>query len=464
MLLFDWLIIAIYFLILAAIIVYARRARSMSDFAVGSRAMPAGIVFATLSATLIGPGYSMGIANNASTGGLVWVLIFLGFSVQMILVGLFIAPKFRQFEKAFTIGDVMGYRYGKLVKLITGVISVVLLAGFVGVIARASGDILFAITGIDFVWAIVLSTVIVIVYSTFGGIKSVIITDIIQFIVLALSIPVTILFLSDGFAVHEMVAQVPNELLNVTDAFPFWVFAGLFLSFFLGEMLLPPYATRVLVSKSSKDAKRGFVLTGAFSAVWFFLCAVVGIFGIAMFPETENAFVAVIKESLPIGLTGIAVAALFSIIMSSQSSVLNSAAVSFNYDILSVFSRDFRSDQKALRSGRWLNVLIGLFAVIFAIRVPGVVEALLICYTLWAPTIILPFVIGVLYKDVKPIAGLSSIIAGGAATAIWEWVFLLPYDVPSLAIGVLANQIVFWGVQFTLTNPDHIEWFKKIKE
>lgn len=463
MLLFDWLIIVLYFLVLGAIILYARRARSMSDFAVGSRAMPAGIVFATLSATLIGPGYSMGIANNASQGGLVWVLIFLGFSLQMILVGLFIAPKFRKFENAYTIGDVMGYRYGKLVKIITGIISVVLLSGFVGVIARASGDILFAITGMNFVWAIVLSTIVVIAYSTFGGIKSVIITDIIQFIVLALSIPITILFLSDGLSVGKMVEMVPTDLLNVTETFPFWVFAGLFLSFFLGEMLLPPYATRVLVSKSSNEARKGFVLTGAFSAVWFFLCAVVGIFGIAMFPESNNAFVSVVKEALPVGLTGIAVAALFSIIMSSQSSILNSAAVSFNYDILSVFSKAFRSDQKALKTGRWLNIIIGVVAVSFAIHVPGVVEALLICYTLWAPTIILPFLIAILYEKAKPIAGLTAILAGGIATGIWEWGLHTPYGMPSLVVGVFANQIVFWIVQLAVANPGHITWLKKIE-
>jgi solute:Na+ symporter, SSS family len=463
MFILDWLVIGAYFLVLAIIVIMVRKARTISDFAVGSREIPAAIVFATLSASLIGPGYSMGIANNAAQQGIIWVLIFGAFSLQMTLIGIFVAPRLRKFDKAYTIGDILAYRYGKLVKFISGIISVILLAGFFGVIAKASGDIIHAITGMNFLWAIILSTFVVIAYSTFGGIKSVIITDVIQFIILALAIPITILFMTGG-NLQEAVVSIPEEMFSLRGKFPPIVLIGLFASFFFGEMLLPMYATRALVAKGRNEAKNGFVLTGIFSLIWFFLCTVIGILGILAFPESQNPFVSVLKFGLPMGLTGIAVAALFSIIMSSQSSILNAAAVTFNFDVLTTFSRRFRSEEKALRTSKWLNVLIGFLAVFFALNVPSVVEALLICYTLWAPTVVLPLIIAVFSWKVKPIAAFAAIIAGGITTGVWEWGLGNPYEVPSLVIGVVANQLFFWSFHFWVKNPDQNSLFQPVKE
>jgi len=100
----------------------------------------------------------MGLANKAADKGYIWLIVFLAFSLQTILIGYFVAPKLRQFSKAYTLGDVMGYRYGKLVKVISGIMSVVLSAGFVGAIAKASGDIISAFTGLPFLIAVIIST------------------------------------------------------------------------------------------------------------------------------------------------------------------------------------------------------------------------------------------------------------------------------------------------------------------
>lgn len=449
----DWIIVTAYFFLIGIFVILVRKARTISDFALGSREIPTAIVFATLAATLIGPGYSMGIANNASKDGIVWVIIFSGFSLQMVLNGLFIAPRIRVFENAYTIGDILGYRYGKLVKFISGLISVILLSGFVGVIAKASGDIINAITGLHFFWAIILSTIIVIAYSTFGGIKSVIITDVIQFIILAITIPLTIVFLTNGSISN--INLVPENLFSINDSYSPKLIMALMLSFFLGEMLLPPYVTRALVSKGKKEARNSFVLTGIFSLFWFIICAFIGVLGSTTYPESSNVFVSVLKFSLPVGLTGLAVAALFSIIMSSQSSILNAAAITFNFDVLAVFSLKQRSKENALKNSRWLNVLIGVFAVIFAYNVPGVIDALLYCYTLWGPTIVLPLIIGLFYNKAKPISALAAILAGGIMTGIWEWWLNNPYNIPSLIIGVLANQLFFWTFNIFVKNPNY---------
>ena len=73
----DSIVIVAYFIGMLVIVLMTRRAKTMEDFAVGGRQIPSAIVFASLSATIIGPGYSMGLANKAADSGYIWFLIFL---------------------------------------------------------------------------------------------------------------------------------------------------------------------------------------------------------------------------------------------------------------------------------------------------------------------------------------------------------------------------------------------------
>ena len=141
-------IVIAYFALLTTLILYLRRSKTFEDFAVASRSIPGLIIFGTLSANFIGPGYTMGLTAKGFTDGYVWFFIFSAFSIQTLLVGLVIAPKLPKFTSAYTVGDVMGYYYGTLAKIITGIISVFFCAGIVAVVAKAGGLTFNVFTGI----------------------------------------------------------------------------------------------------------------------------------------------------------------------------------------------------------------------------------------------------------------------------------------------------------------------------
>lgn len=448
MVLIDSIVVIIYFLLIAFLIFKNKKASSLEDFAVGGRKIPSTLVFASLAATFLGPGYSMGLANKAAGNGYIWLCIFLAFSLQTLIVGYFIAPRLRAFKNAYTIGDIMRERYGKTLQIITGLFSVAICAGFVGVIAKASGDLISTLTGISFFWSVVISTIFVIIYSTYGGLKSVVLTDVIQFIILSLSIPLILVFI--GFD-HDLDSLVNSgmETLSANEGMSTISILGLLLAFLFGETLIPPYANRALMAKSEKEAKSGFLKAGAYSIFWFFICSTIGVVSIVLLPDSENPFIGSMQTYLPVGLLGFAIAALISIIMSSQDSILNAASVSFNRDLISNLMKS-DSNNRLLQRTRILNVGIGIVATVFAINVPSVVDALLYCYTLWAPTIVLPLIIGVLYKKANKNAALYAILSGGVATGLWEWVLNIPQEIPSILIGLLVNQIVFWSIQLVL--------------
>jgi hypothetical protein len=69
----------------------------------------------------------------------------------------------------------------------------------------------------------------------------------------------------------------------------------------------------------------------------------------------------------------------------------------------------------------------------------------------------------VVKKDVKPISGFLAILFGGIATSIWEW-GLNPNEIPSLLIGIIFNQLAFWGSELIFRNPIKNHLFQPIKE
>ena len=452
----DWTIITIYIMALFGFAIAGRRAKSIDDFAVGSRQIHKGVILATLAATYIGPGYAIGLANKAAEKGLMWCVIFFAFSLQTILIGLFIAPKLRLFDKAYTLGDVMAARYGKIVKLITGILSVVFLMGVIGAIANASGHIISSLTGIPFFISVIISMAVVVIYSAIGGIKTVIVTDVLQFIVLAICIPAVIFYIG-GVKGNQFVTDTISAA--IIQPFSGLELFGLFFSFLLGETLAPPYAIRILAAKDPQHAKKGFINAGFFSILWFITCGAIGILGAQVLPAgSENVFVGVLKTYLPVGLSGLAIAALISIVMSTQDSLINAASVSFSNDILAVFENTEKFKHHFLLIAKIVTVVIGITAVVIALFVQGIIPALLICYTLWAPTIVVPLVLGTLSNKFSPLSGLTSIIAGGVATALWQWGLNTPWGIPTVIVGITANIITFFLVHVMTKNMTFHGW------
>jgi len=436
----DWAVVALYIGALVFITIKARRTRLLDDFTVGSRDIPRGIVFATLGATYIGPAYTLGIAGNAAEFGYVWYLIAVMVPLQTIVMGRFVAPKLRGFSNCHSVGHVMGEIYGPMARLFTGVLSFLFMSFVVGLIARGFGEVVSAFTDIPVDTVIIVGTLPVIAYAAWGGVKTIILTDAIQFAALACTIPLIIFFSGYALDFSALAATVPATQLSFTGTYPTAELIGLIISFFFGEMLLPPYCVRALSAKTPEDAGSGFIAAGLFGLPWMFVVVSVGVIGGATLPGLagDTVFLKTMEHFLPVGVLGLALAGIFGIIMSSQDSCLHSASVAFSVDIYQHF-RPKASTETLLKYSQWIVVVIGLMAIVFALRVPNLVEALVFVYTLWAPTIVPPLVLGLLWRNAPKVCGVAGIMGGVIGTGVWEWGLQNPYGVPSLVAGMLAN-------------------------
>lgn len=453
----DWALLAGYFLLLILIGVQTmRRVKNPDDFAVAGNRIVWPVFFGSLAAAFLGGGASIGIAGATMRDGYVYMFAFCAFGVQTVLVGLFVAPRLKNYVGAHTLGDVMHEHYGKPARVVTGVLSVGLCAGILGAQALAIGTVVNATLHVPTVPAVLIGMGVVILYSSFGGAWAVIQTDMLQFVFLGVLLPVALLIgLSAVGGPDSLLDQVPAAHLTVLGDYTPLQFIALFCAFLLGETLVPPYAQRTFSTPDSRHARIGFTMAGLFSFFFYFTSASLGLIALVLYPsiKSDEALPTVVVNLMPIGVLGLVIAALLAVVMSTASSYLNSTAVVLTKDIYQPLKASPVSSSRKLTIERATSVIVGVAATIFALSVPSIVDALLYSYTLWAPTIIVPLFAAVLFGIRSAPAALSGIAAGAVVTAVWQWGLPAPFGLDDgLIPGVLANLVVFTIVATVTAN------------
>lgn len=167
-------IIAVYLLAVLVIGMLAgKNIKNISQYAVAGKSYGSMVIFATLSASFIGGGFSMGNAEKVFLVGIANIVALWGFSLKEILVAGFIAPKMDRYRDAISVGDIMEVHYGKTAKIFSGVFGFILCAGILGAQIGAIGYVTNLFLGFERFWGIMLGCGIVITYATVGGMKAV---------------------------------------------------------------------------------------------------------------------------------------------------------------------------------------------------------------------------------------------------------------------------------------------------
>ena len=428
------IIFGITFLIFAII---TRNVKSFASFSISNKDVSFLLIFASISATFIGPGFSLSFVRKGYETGFLFLVIGIAYGLQAILNGIFVAPKIREkFSDSYSIGDIIGGKKSHnniFVHLLSGIIAFGLTVGFSVVMAKAGGEILNNFLGVPIWQGIIILTLIVTTYSYFGGIKATIYTDALQFVLFVLLIPSLILFIifNNSFDYSSFY----NNAISITQKgfldISVITFIGLFVSFLFGETLIPPLINRILASKSKKISSKAFIYSGLFFFVWLFLMLFIGVFGYSVLESIPNdqILLELGNHYYNFGLFGLFSVAMIGIVMSSQDSLINSGATVFTRDIANVINRIRKmpdlSLQKQLLFSKIATVLIGLFSVVFGMFIPSILEGLLFIYSIWAPSMLVILLASVFLNKHYWQAGLFSMISGILTSVIWN---ILKYD------------------------------------
>ena len=452
-------VVVAYALVLTFIAVRARAARDFTQFSLAGRALPLALIFGSLCATYVGPGFSIAFVGRGFKSGFLFLAIGLAYSVQNILVGLFVAPRLRALPDCHTLGDAIGQKYDRKCQILAGIISVSVCTFFAVVMAYAGGVVLNDIFGLPKFWSALIVVALTALYTTFGGLRASVITDAFQFTAFAILLPITLLLVLilhlDGgaaaFAEQAFTATGAGLDPKSVDYISPVHIVGLAAAFLLGETLIPPYANRALASGTTRISRNGFMLAGVFSLVWFMVMISLGVSARTIVPEnTDGDYVLLelVRTKMPPEGYALLLVVLVSVVMSSLDSLLNAGAVAFAEDIVKPFTE--LTDKAALNVGRCATVVIAAVAAAGAVFVPSIIAGLLICYTIWASAILPSLIIGLWAKRPRPLAAIIS-MSVGIIVAMVAIVFLFVFPgqievviIPGLAAGLLAYLLGHW--------------------
>ncbi|MCU1276013.1 MAG: sodium:solute symporter [Bryobacterales bacterium] len=441
----DVAAVAGYFVVMGVLGYLTRRNKTFKEFAVGGHSIPTTMIFASLAATIMGPGFSVGITSKAWDQGFLIYFLTVTFASQTLLSGLLFAPRLAMERDCNTLGDVMRKRYGRFTHLLTGVLSVGLCIGFTAVMGKIGGIILHSITNWPLVVCIVAVTGTTALLTFTGGLRATIATEGVQFSLKAIMIP-TMLWLAvwkSSVPLSELSIRAHDMTKAALAAMTTWQVIGVAVSFALGELLIPPYANRALAAKSVSASKSGFLLAGVFIIVWLAIVAALGIVSHGVIPadtKPDDVFVSVGRAVLPAGIFGLLLAALVAIVMASQESVLNASAVAFVRDIVGVFATT--SERTTLFLAKVSTLVIAAIAVISAQFAPSIIDGLLILYAIWAPSIIVSLIAALYVKSPRALASWLSILGGASASVSWQFA-KEPHGVPAILVGLVVSLLLY---------------------
>ncbi|MFD5403899.1 sodium:solute symporter [Streptomyces griseorubiginosus] len=420
-----------------------RRARSKSDFLVAGRRLGPAMYSGTMAAIVLGGASTIGGVGLGYRYGLsgAWMVFTIG--LGLLALSVFFSARIARL-KVYTVSEMLDLRYGGRAGVISGVVmwAYTLMLAVTSTIAYATiFDVLF---DMNRTVAIVLGGSIVVAYSTLGGMWSITLTDMVQFVVktigvLLLLLPIAVVK-AGGFG--EMKAKLPTEYFDPLGIGGETIFTYVLIYTF-GMLIGQDIWQRVFTARSDTTAKWGGTVAGTYCLAYALAGAVIGTAAKVLYPNLANAddaFATIVKDELPVGVRGLVLAAALAAVMSTSSGALIACATVANNDIWSrLRGRTAEGEHDEVRGNRAFILVMGIAVIATAIALNNVVEALTVAYNLLVGGLLVPILGGLLWKRGTAQGALASVAVGGLAV-----IGLMA------GYGILANEPVYYGLLASL--------------
>ncbi|EPW8860814.1 sodium:solute symporter [Pseudomonas aeruginosa] len=422
--LLDYLIMLVYALAMLGLGWYGmRKAKSQSDFLVAGRRLGPGLYLGTMAAVVLGGASTIGTVKLGYQFGLsgLWLVFMLGLGI--IVLSLVFSRQIARL-RVFTVTQVLEQRYQASSRLIGGVVMVAYDLMVAVTATIAIGSVTEVVFGIPRIPAILCGGGIVIVYSVIGGMWSLTLTDIIQFVIKTVGIFLVLLPLSiDGAGgLARMQEVLPAGFFDLGHI-GLDTILTYFLLYFFGALIGQDIWQRVFTARSETVVRYAGLGAGVYCMLYGAACALIGAAARVLLPDLavpENAYAEITREVLAPGLRGLVV-----------------AATVLQEDIYARFLRPGTTSD--IRLSRCITLLMGVAMLVLACLVNDVIAALSIAYNLLVGGLLVPIVGALLWRRASPQGAIASIVAGCLAV-----IACMARD------GLLANSPIVYGLLASL--------------
>ncbi|MCI0750525.1 MAG: sodium:solute symporter family protein [Flammeovirgaceae bacterium] len=425
----------------------SRKVKTSGDFMLAGRSLPIVLSTSALFATWFGSETVFGASSEFLKGGLYSVIEDpFGAALCLLLFGMFFARKLYSMN-LLTLGDFFKVRFGKRTELIASVFMVPAYFGYTAGQLVALGLIINVITGMPVWQGVVISAVVVTLYTYVGGMWAISITDFIQSIIIVIGLVALAWVLSiKAGGVITVINSVPRENFRFLPDIDFvsmvgWMAAWSVLG--LGSIPSQDVFQRVMSSGSSKVAVQscyysaGLYLTVAMLPLFISLCVKF------LYPEQIGEDTQLTLPNMVLAHTSLPIQILFfgsllSAVMSTTSSSILAPAALFSENIIKPIIGHKISDKRFLHITRLSILLFSAGATVMACTNSNIYELVGGSSILSLVSLFIPMVFGLYWKKTTSTGAILSMVTG---MICWIYFEINPIDVPSLVPATIVSLV-----------------------
>ncbi len=451
----DYAMVAIYFGFVMLIGFAAKRRVSTSiDFFLSGRSLPAWVTGLAFISANLGAVEIIGMSANGAQYGMPTMHYFwIGAVPAMLFLGVVMMP-FYYGSKVRSVPEFMRRRFGTgahLVNAISFALAQVLIAG---VNLYLLATIVNVLLGWPLWIALLVAAAIVLTYITLGGLSAAIYNEVLQFFVIVAGLlPLTIIGLHKVGGWDGLKAKItgPAGASDQLSAWPATQLSGfdnpvlsvIGIVFGLGFVLSFGYWTTNFVevqramASNSISAARSTPIIGAFPKMFIpFIVVIPGMISAVLVKPMidykanskapsdvtyNNAILLLMKDVLPNGLLGVAIAGLLAAFMAGMAANISAFNTVFSYDIWQQYVKKDRPDGYYLTVGRVATVgatIIAIFTAIIASSYSNLMDYLQQLFSFFNAPLFATFILGMFWKRMTATAGWVGLVAGTLSAVI----------------------------------------------
>jgi len=467
----DYSLVALYFVFVLGIGWAAKSKVSSSiDFFLSGRGLPAWVTgLAFISANLGAVEIVGHSANGVQYGFQTMHYFWIGAVPAMVFLGIVMMP-FYYGSKVRSVPEFMLRRFGSAAHLVNALSFAIAQLLIAGVNLLLLAKVVNSLLGWPMWLTLLIAAIIVLSYITLGGLSAAIYNEVLQFFVIVAGLlPLTIIGLNRvggwGGLKERVATESHFHTWPGTDisgfANPAWSVIGIV--FGLGFVLSFGYWTTNFVevqrsmAAESMSAARRTPIIGAFPKMFIpFIVVIPGmVAGTLVTPimdgsaQPNDAVLYLMRDLLPNGLLGIAIAGLLAAFMAGMAANISSFNTVMSYDIWQTYIVKDRDDDYYLKFGRIATIIatfIAVFTAIIAANFGNVMDYLQTLFGFFNAPLFATFILGMFWKRMTPTAGWVGLVSGTAAAIVF-WALSLGADpvvsLPGQGVAFLAASIAF---------------------
>lgn len=435
------------------------RTRNASDYLVAGRRLGPLLYTGTMAAVVLGGASTVGGVGLGYQYGIsgMWLVVAIGTGV--LLLSLLFAPTIQKL-KIYTVSQMLTLRYGHGATRISGIVMLAYTLMLCATSTGAYATVFVVLFGWDRALSIAVGGGIVLIYSTVGGMWSITLADMAQFViktigVFALMLPFSLAAAGGFDGIRE---RAGAEFFSI-DGIGVQSIITFFVVYTLGLLIGQDIWQRVFTSRTPDIARWGGATAGIYCILYGVAGAVIGMSASVILPAVEvrdDVYADVALNVLPIGIGGLVLAAAVAAMMSTASGALIAAATVARTDVVPFVRGWFGSRDAALSaeerttadhdvaSSRWWVLGLGVVTIALAIVVQDVVAALTIAYDILVGGLLVAILGGLVWRRGNGIGAGASMAVGTVVTlgvmAYLEVTLVEPFA------GVYANEPIYYGL------------------